>query len=572
MDENYLDSLLNEITLDEEIDNKIEEELDDELVKSEIAEKESMETVDSHVENDSKKEVEALDSHISLEQLDELDELDSLADLDMDGLDFDDIDFDDIDVTNIKLDSKQNSGLDLDDLDDLDIDDFFKEEILDDDFFEDNDETEPSTEELGGEELFNDYSEDNSIDSSFESNSIDNNDLYNLGLDENNIEDNNVYSDNIDNNDIDTESYNFDNVEYSDSQNDDNDNQEYGESQYAEEVNVDAFGDGFFDSNGDIENTNKELDDLFAMLGIEDEEEQEVTDTKMDVSKSDSSSIELADIPDEVVEVKKKKTLSRIIFGDPDEDEEEGISLEELEAKKAAKLAKKEEKKAAKEIKNQKKNEDKIAKEAVKKKNDVTKREKQLAKKQQEEQEALEAVPEKKVSMVFVIIIAIVGIASVGSLFSGTKAFNYKLVIERAGEYFTREKYRLAYDEVYGVDVKEKDQELKDRIYTVMYVERLYESYNTNFYELKRYDKALDSLLRGLVKYDEHYEEAVELNIVNDIDKCKAKIVEALATSYGITLEEANSINEMNDYDYVSTIEKYSSNITPEDETQAEEE
>ncbi len=562
MDENYLDSLLNEITLDEEIDNRIEEELDDELVKRDIAEKEAMETVDSHVENDSKEEVEAQDSHIGVEQLDELDELDSLADLDMDGLDFDDIDFDDIDVTNIKLDNNQNSILELDDLEDIDIDEFFKEEALDDSFFEEIEKTDDEIafpEELGGDELFDDYVEDDKIDNEAIENTdsdVEDEDLYNHNIDdEYNNQENNDY----------TEEYIFNNEESSDMEI--NENNE--ESQYTEEINVeDVFG-----TNEYLDDTNKELDDLFAMLGIEDEgDTEESTEISVESSKIDNDSIELTDIPEKAIEAKKKKTFSQIIFGDPDEDEEEGISLEELEAKKAAKLARKEEKKAAKEISNQKKNENKVAKEAVKKKNEEEKLNKKLAKKRKEEQENIEAVPEKKISKVYVIILAVLGIAIIGVLFLGTKAFNYKLVIEKAGEYFSREKYRLAYDEVYGVDVKEEDQDLKDRIYTVMYVERLYESYNTNFYELKRYDKALDSLLRGLIKYDEHYEEAVELDIVNDIDKCKSKIVDALEVTYGISLEEANSINEMNNYDYVNAIEKYSSNITPEDETQAEEE
>lgn len=62
-------------------------------------------------------------------------------------------------------------------------------------------------------------------------------------------------------------------------------------------------------------------------------------------------------------------------------------------------------------------------------------------------------------------------------------------MIKKAANYFERQRYRLAYDEVSGVEVKEKDQDLKDRIYTVMYVERLYESYENNM-KLGRADKA----------------------------------------------------------------------------------
>ena len=122
-------------------------------------------------------------------------------------------------------------------------------------------------------------------------------------------------------------------------------------------------------------------------------------------------------------------------------------------------------------------------------------------------------------------------------------------MIKKAANYFERQRYRLAYDEVSGVEVKEKDQDLKDRIYTVMYVERLYESYENNM-KLGRADKALDALLRGIQKYDEHYDEAVELDIVKDIDSCRDKIINALWNTYGITEEMAYQILAMEGQEY----------------------
>ena len=118
MDENYLDSLLNEITLDEEIDDKIEDELDEEIV-SDSDNNRSDDSIDRHVEEDSRQAVEIKDTVIAREQFDELDELDTFADIDMEGLDFDDIDFDDIDVTNINLSTKQDNISDLEDFEDV---------------------------------------------------------------------------------------------------------------------------------------------------------------------------------------------------------------------------------------------------------------------------------------------------------------------------------------------------------------------------------------------------------------------------------------------------------------------
>ena len=97
---------------------------------------------------------------------------------------------------------------------------------------------------------------------------------------------------------------------------------------------------------------------------------------------------------------------------------------------------------------------------------------------------------------------------------------------------------------------------MKDRIYTVMYVERLYESYENNI-ELGRNKKALDSLLRGVSKYYEYYDDAVELDIVSDIDYSFAQIQNALEINYGISLNRALEINELDDYEYMKTVSEY---------------
>jgi hypothetical protein len=141
--------------------------------------------------------------------------------------------------------------------------------------------------------------------------------------------------------------------------------------------------------------------------------------------------------------------------------------------------------------------------------------------------------------------------------------FNYKLAIQHAANYFAKQKYHKAYDEIKGVEVKEKDKELKERIYTVMYVERLYESYENNI-SLGRQRKALDSLLRGVQKYYDNYDEAQELDIVSDLDYSFAQIQNALETQYGITLEQAVAINELSDYEYMKTIESYTEGFAEE--------
>ena len=261
-----------------------------------------------------------------------------------------------------------------------------------------------------------------------------------------------------------------------------------------------------------------------------------------------------AEIEEEETE-HKKKTISEILFGEPDEDDlEEEALFEEKKAKKEAEKKKKQaEREAKKEEKDAAKQEMLTAKQA---KDKAKQKEKADKKRQKDEAYAAELEAEKdqkKVSTPTVIVVFVLFFALAAGVVLGTNQFNYSQVIRKAANYFERQRYRLAYDEVSGVEVKEKDQDLKDRIYTVMYVERLYESYENNM-KLGRPDKALDALLRGIEKYDEHYDEAVELDIVKDIDSCRDKIINALWNTFGITEETAYQILAMEGQEYTKTL------------------
>lgn len=261
---------------------------------------------------------------------------------------------------------------------------------------------------------------------------------------------------------------------------------------------------------------------------------------------------DIANVNDIKNKSSEKKTISEIIFGVPDEEElEEERIYEQKRAEKKERKAKEKEEKLAK--KN-------AILEARKKENDVKKRNKDKLKKQKQEMlkaELEEEKSEKKVPVAVVALVFAIFAFIAGVVLFGSNHLNYTRIIHKAADYFGRQRYSLAYEEVSGVEVKEKDRELRDRIYTVMYVERLYNSYENNM-AVNRPDKALDALLRGLEKYDEHYEEAVELDIVNDIDSCRDKIINALYITYGLTETQAYEIMKLSGYNYTSTLMEYS--------------
>lgn len=585
MDENYLDSLLNEVSLDKELDHKIEEELDSQIQKEKRQYQEQQLISDEDLFNmdlelDAGDLQAEKDVHFSEEQMDELDRLDNLADLDIGDLDFSDIDFDDLDVT--KLDDVETD--ELDDLlkefeGDLDIANLFElekddssvamrdsdkitvsinDELVDDTLFSETDDAVEQKADLN-EDSFN---ADEFLDSLLDDTATSDRDTG-----EGAVADISALQSVSEDNSIEEEA--------SDSMNSDEDLdllqalEEFGGFEETPKQEEPASQLSDTDNAG--------LDDILSMLNLSMEESESAPEIKDTVSSlEDDLHDEFEDV-EEISKPDKKQQFMEMLFGEPDEDDI--LSEEELAEIEAKKTAKKEKKKAAKKTKEEK---SKVAKEEKAAKNSQKKKanqEKKMLKAQKKArlraQELANAEPEKKLNRPMVVFIFTLFLGGIFLFFMATNNFNYAQAIERATNYFANQKYRKAYDEIVGIEVKEKDEELKERIYTVMYVERLYESYQNNI-ELGRQEKALDSLLRGVAKYYEHYEEAETLGVTSDMDYSFNQIETVLKNQYGITVEEATEINKMSNYDYVqyiqAVVEKQADNIMVPQENGSESE
>ncbi|MBR1598596.1 MAG: hypothetical protein IJ661_06800 [Lachnospiraceae bacterium] len=632
MDENYLDNLLNEFSLDKEIDDKIENELDEQLLKEkeDILAEQSVsreEAFNMDLELDAEGGSQDVDINFSEEQIDELDKLDNLADLDIGDFDFADIDFDDLDITKLSDDVSDSdfdsllkefdgdleipsfSDITGDELDDgasddgaSDFDELFEEGIGKGDDSDIQNEAESGSEELGSEGLEQEAVGSEGLDDDIQDASKDDisSDNENGAALEN--------TDDLNEDNFDADSFLDSLLEDDSSVDDAKDISEKNEDSSSDEDDADSSLEDALDVNSDEDSSEEEVtnslddllggddpeegvsdnsseddgdalgeDDLFSMLNLDEEGSGDGNGDITGGAESDADSLDAAlgdpgidasglddlnDIQDISEKPKKKKrTFMEILFGEPDEDDEPTEEeLKAIEEKKAAKKAKKEADAEKKKAKAEKDKADKSKKDADKKRADAEKQrvkaEKKAKKKAAREAEAANAEPEKKLNKPMVIFIFSLFLGGVGFFYLSTVDFNYRLAIEHAANYFASQKYHKAYDEIKGVEVKEKDKELKERIYTVMYVERLYEGYENNI-ELGRQKKALDSLLRGVDKYYEYYDEAKELDIVSDIDFSFSQIQNALQQNYGITVERALEINDMNDYEYMKTIEEY---------------
>lgn len=594
MDENYLDSLLDEFSLDREIDDTIEDELDHEMAEEKKRHNEKNEVslddmFNMDLEQDADSSLLDADLDFSEDQIKELDELDDLADMDMDNLNFDDIDFNDLDMT--KLDDVEDGNIDglLKDFDgELQIPDSFDEQTK-----EEKPETAPAEEtalEKDGPaaqqevSLTENLNEDAFDTDEFLNNLLDDGDK---GASEEDIPDisepehiaeepkeESSGQDGTEEGQAEEEEMSLEDLLAESMQFEEDYKEELGEEQPEGQENTEeqdkgqenAEEQGAEDSE-DAFPEMESLDDLFSMLDLDDPEQEgtaEETDGQDQADNGGDQEESVEDILNDIDEMeeadtpKKKKGLMEILFGEPDEDDE--LSEEELQAIEAKKAAKKAKKQAAKEAKAEKAEAAKAEKELKngqkKKNNEEKKRVKAEKKAKRKAEEKANAEPEKPLNRPMVIFIFSMFLGGTALFYLASNNFDYTLAIENATKYFSRQKYHSAYDEIKGVDVREKDQELKDRIYTVMYVERLYESYLNNI-EMGRQEKALDSLLRGVDKYYEHYEEAAELGITSDLDYSFNQIRTILETQYGITVEQAVAINDLEDYEYVQTIQGY---------------
>ena len=518
MDENYLDQLLKNVEEDDVVTGSgrtgiTEPEKSDMGLDME----KNLETDSSNIQG-----VAWSDAEIPTEEISELDELDKLADMDMNDMDFADIDFDDIDVTKMDYDELK-SPLNTEDINDLQIDEKYLDEPADNDFEQE------FLEKKQDENAVDPQSEipdDTDIDAMFKE----------------------VFGD--EGPDLQSpESVEMQHIEEPEVMDEQEVPLETEEAVSETEQKLPAEDTGDASSGAD-------MDDLFAMLGLDANTEMTATVPDKDEIPDFEIPPEMEDLKDlgEIEPEKKKKSFMDVLFGEDDSAEPTPEELEEKRQKKEeAKLKRKEknkEKKAAQNEKKQKDQKEKQAKLASKK----------AARKAEEAKLLAAEGPEKKLNKPLCVIVILFFLCVGGAVILGTNVFDYTLVITKATTYFERQKYGMAYREILGVNVKEQDKDLESRIYTVMYVERQYEAYE-NYRVMDKPDKALDSLLQGLAKYDDYYQEAQTLNILDDYNYAKNQIVTALNEAYGMTEADALELLQLPDQEYTEQIKLRSADV-----------
>ncbi len=326
-----------------------------------------------------------------------------------------------------------------------------------------------------------------------------------------------------------------------------------------------------------MESSTEEFLDLDDELIIEGEEsKKDNVQNALDTGKKNAEFIGVDEVNDELLldmpDLDEKKALKNVkekdsgdkangifqkIFGNvPDENAEKNAAKEAerqaaKEAKKAAKKTKeeialeKQEKQKAKEeaaaIKKAEQEAKKAKKEEAKKLKLAEKAAAKEAREQEEAQEPVTRINRVGAGIVFATF-AMVAIV----IIVGNNSYAYSQCIAKAAAFFGQKEYTDAYNEIYGVKVKKSDEELKDQVMTVMFVEKQLNSFD-NFFAMEMYPQALDSLLKGLRKYDKYLEQARSLGIENDVNYVRSKIISELKSAFNLSEKSAYKLLSISD-------------------------
>ena len=236
---------------------------------------------------------------------------------------------------------------------------------------------------------------------------------------------------------------------------------------------------------------------------------------------------------------RKKKEEEAATSKDKQESKKGGILSKLFKGKKTSSSNEKEEDKDINDEKQESRSDKRKAKRAERKEKKKKKKEiDQVIDEIEEDEGRINRVGASIVFIFFGLIAA--------TMLVGTNISSYSLSVQHAGDYFESKKYTEAYNEIYGIDLKDEDKVIYDKIMTVMFVNKQLNSYH-NYTYLGMYPEALDSLLKGLDKYEKYIEFARMLDISEDLDYVREQILAELRDVFDLSEKEAMEIISIED-------------------------
>lgn len=199
------------------------------------------------------------------------------------------------------------------------------------------------------------------------------------------------------------------------------------------------------------------------------------------------------------------------------------------------------------------KKEKKKKKTKEKKKNATKNRKKKAVKAKKKKEKPLVKEEIIKISRSAMIFMATIIVAVILGVYFGSSVFSYNSNIKKASSYYVDKEYSKAYAILEGMDLKKSDEGFYNQIVNIMKVEKHVNDFYS-YIEIKFYANALESLIKGVENYDANIGMSGELGTVEILNSILSEIDTALQNYYGMTVEEARTIIQINNKTEVSRI------------------
>lgn len=320
------------------------------------------------------------------------------------------------------------------------------------------------------------------------------------------------------------------------------------------------------------ENENKQEADEEELMALDPfalEEEEAPAEEEVPEAEEEIQSVPVTE-PLEIAQAEKEKepkaekkdSFWKRIFGNiitEQTAEEEAKEREQEKASAEEKALEKEEKKkqaeAAKEEKAEQKQAEKERKAAEKAERATAKaaekEEKKRLKLQREQNEVVGRINPVGASIVMVFF----GLICI-CVILGCQMLSYSSAVKNAESSFKSNNYRKAYESIAGVDISDSSKEMADKIRICMQLQKELDSYS-NYYEMKMYLEALDSLMKGIRSYDTNRQKADNYGIMSQYNALESKVAAALSSEFGVSETQARSINSIEDLaEYTARLEE----------------
>ncbi len=265
----------------------------------------------------------------------------------------------------------------------------------------------------------------------------------------------------------------------------------------------------------------------------------------------------------------KKGNLFKKIFGNvpPENPELELKQMDEEEKLEEEKKQQKLEEKQKKLILKEENKERKAAQKEIKQKALADKKEK---KKKARDAIAAAYVPEGKINRIGATVVFVIAACVAIFIIQGTSFASYQISIKSAEKDFKNARYDEAYETLSGEKLKEKDEIVYDKLQTIMVVKKELNSYY-NFRKMNMELEALNSVIKGIDRFERYYTNALELKIDAELNSLKKQLLTILKDNYKLTEKETIKLIKIQDSkQYTNKLEKIVKKInnTPDDTQQ----